>query len=80
MVKHTQTIRRLPTNYFSVFDHFVGLALKGLIINFSSLQRVTVKKYFEETDPPMVSQVYMFYVFYVHDYTHDIDKKVSTCC
>ena len=29
MVKHTQTIRRLlPTNCFSVFDHFVGLALK----------------------------------------------------
>ena len=31
MVKHTQTIRRLlPTNYLSVFDHIVGLALKGL--------------------------------------------------
>ena len=31
MVKHTQTIRRqLPTNSPSVFDHFVGLALKGL--------------------------------------------------
>ena len=30
MVKHTQTIRRLlPTNRLSVFDHFVGLALKG---------------------------------------------------
>ena len=22
---------KLPTNYLSVFDHFVGLALKGLI-------------------------------------------------
>ena len=32
MVKHTETIRRLlPTNCLSVFDHFVGLALKGLI-------------------------------------------------
>ena len=31
MVKHTQTIRcRLPTNYLSMFDHFVGLALKVL--------------------------------------------------
>ena len=31
MVKHTQTVRRQkPTNYLSVFDHFVGLALKGL--------------------------------------------------
>ena len=33
MVKHAQTIRRLLlTNYFSVFDHFVGLAFKGLIL------------------------------------------------
>ena len=33
MVKHTQTIRWLfPTNCLSVFDHFVGLALKGLKI------------------------------------------------
>ena len=31
MVRHTQTIRRLlPTNCLSVFDHFVGLVLKGL--------------------------------------------------
>ena len=31
MVKHTQTIcRQQPTNCLSVFDHFVGLALKGL--------------------------------------------------
>ena len=31
MVKHTQTIRRLLlTNCLSVFDHFIGLALKGL--------------------------------------------------
>ena len=31
MTKHSQTIRRQPTNCLSVFDHFVGLALKGLI-------------------------------------------------
>ena len=31
MVKHTQTIcRKLPINCLSAFDHFVGLALKGL--------------------------------------------------
>ena len=31
MVKHTQTIRRQqPTNCLSMFDHFVGLAVKGL--------------------------------------------------
>ena len=31
MVKHTQTIRQLlPANCLSLFDHFVGLAFKGL--------------------------------------------------
>ena len=31
MVKHTQTICSLkPINSLNVFDHFVGLALKGL--------------------------------------------------
>ena len=37
MVKHTQTIRwLLPINCLNVFDHFLGLALKGpcLILNF----------------------------------------------
>ena len=33
MVKHTLITRRLlPTNCLSVFDHFVGVALKGLIL------------------------------------------------
>ena len=32
IVKHTQTIHReKPANYLSVFDHFLGLALKELI-------------------------------------------------
>ena len=30
MVKHTQFVGNLSTNCLSVFDHFVGLALKGL--------------------------------------------------
>ena len=30
MVKNTQFVGKLPTNCLSVFDHFVGLALKGL--------------------------------------------------
>ena len=39
MVKHTQTIRRFsPTNYLSVFDHFVGLAFKGLILHFTNIE------------------------------------------
>ena len=40
MVKHTQTIRRLlPTNCLSVFDHFVGLVLKGLSYPFKQSSR-----------------------------------------
>ena len=31
MVKHAQTIRRQIADCLSLFDHFVGLALKGLI-------------------------------------------------
>ena len=35
MVKHNQTIRRLlPTNCLSAFDHFEGLASKGLGLQF----------------------------------------------
>ena len=42
MVKQTQTIRQLlPTNCLSVFDHFVGSALKGLTFPFGHrLQRM----------------------------------------
>ena len=40
MVKHTQTIYQLlPTNHLSVFDHFVGLALKGLRFSNSVFQQ-----------------------------------------
>ena len=36
MIIHTQTIRRQqPTNRLSVYDHFVGLTLKGLGYAFS---------------------------------------------
>ena len=31
MVKHTQAIRQQFAKKLSVFDHFVGVALKGLI-------------------------------------------------
>ena len=41
MVKHTQTIRRQePTNCLSVFDQFMGLALKGLKDVFSTLSNI----------------------------------------
>ena len=47
MVKHTQTIRRLlPTNYLSLFDLFVGLALKGL----SEFERINLLFPLEEIE------------------------------
>ena len=42
MVKHTQAIcRLLPTNCLNVFDHFVGLAFKGLGV-------IELRKYLKE--------------------------------
>ena len=44
MIKHTQAIRQLlPTNFFSVFDYFVGLVLKGLT-HFMSLVSFLLKE------------------------------------
>ena len=43
MVKHTQTIRwLLPTNCLILFDHFVGLALKGLSNVFLKVHKITL--------------------------------------
>ena len=37
MVKHTQTIRwQQPTSCLRVFDHFMGLAFKGLRLDFTN--------------------------------------------
>ena len=44
MVKHTQTIRRQQANCLSVFDHFVGLALKRLMKKFKHFLKKVVKK------------------------------------
>ena len=42
MVKHTQTIhRQQPMNCLRVFDHFVGLALKGLRYSILEFQNLT---------------------------------------
>ena len=44
MVKHTQTIHwLLQTNFLSVFDHFVRLALKGVISCRVSIMKLSCK-------------------------------------
>ena len=46
MFKHTQTIcRLLLTNCLSVFDHFMGLTLKGLTIGLKNLRKSVNQKY-----------------------------------
>ena len=66
MDKHAQTIRRQqPTNYLSVFDHFVELALKGLN---STQQWVNNEVITSATLDQMKSQIGQQYV---------ADKKVN---
>ena len=53
--KHTQTIRRQElTNYISVLDHFVGLALKGLI---TILAIISKKIFLSKHEPPLNSNL-----------------------
>ena len=56
MVKHSKTIRRQkPTNCFSVFDHFWGLALEGLIFRvvFRTLQNIYDTAIGENSQTPL---------------------------
>ena len=59
MVKHAQTIRwQKPTNCLSVFDHFVGLALKGLnvldTVFFNVNRCILLRKYYLESENEML--------------------------
>ena len=61
MVKHTQTIRHfLLTNCLGVFDHFVGLTLKGLVITFELGRDCSYVKHCNIDDYP--ADNYMFKV------------------
>ena len=58
MVKHTQIIRRpLPPNCLSVFDHFVGLVLKGLSI----VTLIILVKIFWNNVTCIIIVTYIFY-------------------
>ena len=45
-----QFVGKLPTNRLSVFDHFVGLALKGLRIGVSTIKKQSVYLLFKSVD------------------------------
>ena len=62
MVKYTQTIRwHLPKNYLSVFDHFGGLALKGLNSTLDS------SVYFFHVALPDLNCGQVYNLFHPHD-------------
>ena len=58
MDKHTQKIRRQqPRNCLSVFDHFVGLALKGL-----NLHEMKLKVLFQFVCIEFLTYVFQIYL------------------
>ena len=77
LVKHTQTIHRLlPTNCLNVFDHFVGLVIKGLIR--LPLLKMTFSYRLLEEDKyhKIYLQIYDT-ILTVNKYEHDNLKKIS---
>ena len=67
MVKHTQPIRwLLPKNCLSVFNHFVGLALKGLTKQIFGYQS-------RGQDPTKHLQ-WSFLAKIVNSYSHEVIK------
>ena len=48
MVKHAQFVGNLPTNCLGVFDHFLGLALKGLTWTWNNFLGVVFGKSYHQ--------------------------------
>ena len=69
MVKYTQTIcRQKPTNCLSVFDHFVGLALKGLRRCKVSVIATVVMKHQPFPSQPRMKRKNKLKTFYFYTY------------
>ena len=74
MVKHTQTIRRQqPTNCLSVFDHFVGLALKGLSEPFKQKKLIVLVQKKVRSNPTETNPLHVKIIF---PYTISLYNKV----
>ena len=64
MVKHNQTIfRKRGTNCLSVFDHFVGLALKGVILTFGKTFRILNESEFFAMQGRYLFSIKIFYKY-----------------
>ena len=72
MAKHTLTIRwLLPTNCWSVFDHFVGLALEGLIREWTHLRIYLLFLHLSIMSDVTFKRIYL---------TTDINEHFNDCC
>ena len=82
MVKHTQIIRRQkPTNYLGVFDHFVGLALKGLIKKVAHIVGKKIAKFFNNlrgnVSATLVFSKFFFFLVFFKNYPSKYLFKVN---
>ena len=65
MVKHTQTIRRkIPTNCLSVFNHFVGLALKGVELTLKGVMSLPNLCLYYHYKPSLIIKILFGSIFY----------------
>ena len=79
MVKHIQTIRRLkPTNCLSEFDHFVGLALNGLMkFNYHIKLKIYSVTFKNDCQDSFMSYLVWLWRKFIskQNYTQSINKK-----
>ena len=73
----TQVVRNLPTNCLSVFGHFVGLALKGLIAE-AVVQKCSLKKVFLKISQISQKSSYVAASFYYGCIPVKLTKFLST--
>ena len=76
MVKHTQTIRRQIAEELSVFDYFVGLALKGLKYRII-LKTKKHKKRIKGLPPPQIRRFLLCSLLEGNAVTGSISAKVN---
>ena len=77
MVKHTKTIRRLlPATFLSVFDRFVGLALKGLNLFYWIKMRVMNWSVLLFSYPTTIFHLLLIFFFFTFFFQFQIVSKI----
>ena len=68
-----QVVGKLPTNFFSVFDHFVKLALKGLNLLFTNF-----KSFIPMKDKFRLLETMLFCCFSIWSSCESFTRKLSS--